>query len=276
MACATPSTRASRGRSNKAWRVELCYREVSSTCWLSGDQASLQERPGGFLLAMTSAYRVFWVVIISIGLALSVAGGALAAEPNEGAKVYQHWCSGCHGDRGQGLTEEWRATWPEGKQNCWQAKCHSLSHPSDGFAFPKEVPAVIGSEALGKFASGQDLYAYTRATMPYWSPTLLSDDQYRAITEFLVEANYAERGLSPPASLYQDLASVPVHPVSQASQPLPEASQASPQAAETRLPLPLLIGVLVAATLLGLAAGVWAWRRRASRRQLAGDESTSA
>jgi mono/diheme cytochrome c family protein len=190
------------------------------------------------------------VLVVAIGLALVLSGSALAADSSEGAKVYRQWCGTCHGDRGQGLTEEWRAQWPESKQNCWQSKCHAANHPPEGFVFPKEVPAVIGQEALAKFGSAQDLYAYIRATMPYWNPDMLSDDQYRAIAIFLVEANYSERGLSPPASLAQDLASVPLHPAA--------ASVA------TGVPLLPWIGLVALPLLTGLGAGIWLWRRSTS------------
>jgi mono/diheme cytochrome c family protein len=127
---------------------------------------------------------------------------------DDGAKLYEFWCSTCHGDRGQGLTAEWRAQWPEGKQNCWQAKCHAASHPPDGFSFPKQVPALIGPDTLAKFPTAQDLYVYARSAMPYWSPNLLTDDEYQAITIFLVKANYAARDLPIPEGLSQDLSIV--------------------------------------------------------------------
>lgn len=147
--------------------------------------------------------------------------------PTDGAGLYQFWCSTCHGDRGQGLTPEWRAEWPEGKQNCWQSKCHATNHPPDGFSFPQNVPALIGQDVLTKFTTAQDLYIYARATMPYWSPNLLSDDEYQAITIFLVKANYTERGFSPPASLPQDLTAVPLHPEVKGKETLSQPSEAS-------------------------------------------------
>jgi hypothetical protein len=148
------------------------------------------------------------------------------------------------------LTEEWRATWPKSKQNCWQARCHAGSHPPDGFSFPKDVPALVGQDALTKFSSAGDLYSYIRATMPYWSPTLLADEEYQAITAFLVEANYAEQGLEP-VSLPSDLAAVALHPVMESPEPA-----AVPPAQPTAWPLPLLLGLT--AGLLALAIG---WKR---------------
>src|SRR5512146_1226620 len=47
-----------------------------------------------------------------------------ATQVQYGAEVYRLVCQDCHGNRGQGLTGEWRATWAPRDQNCWQAKCH--------------------------------------------------------------------------------------------------------------------------------------------------------
>jgi mono/diheme cytochrome c family protein len=193
------------------------------------------------------------VLVIAFSLALVLSGSALAAEGSEGAQVYRQWCSTCHGDRGQGLTEEWRATWPISKQNCWQSKCHAANHPPEGFVFPKEVPAVIGPDTLAKFGTAQDLYTYIRATMPYWNPKMLSDDQYRAIAVFLVEANYSERGISPPASLGQDLASAPLHPTA--------------ESVTAGSPILSWIPLVSLPILIGLGAGIWIWRRFLSRAQ---------
>jgi mono/diheme cytochrome c family protein len=191
------------------------------------------------------------MIIAAASLVLILTGSALAADSVEGARIYRQWCSTCHGDRGQGLTEEWRATWPKTHRNCWQAKCHSASHPPDGFSFPKEVPAVIGSDALKRFDNAQALYDYVRTAMPYWSPRLLEDDQYRAITVFLVEANYSVKGLTPPASLDEDLASVPLHP--------------APGLAVSGLFFPSWALLVFLPILIGLGLGIWIWRRSTSK-----------
>lgn len=154
---------------------------------------------------------ILWLILLALGLVFVFVGSALAQAGEGGAELFEYWCSTCHGDRGQGLTDEWRATWPEDKQYCWQSKCHATNHPPEGFTFPKTVPAVIGPEALTKFQTGQDLYAYVRAAMPYWAPGKLSDEEYREVTLFLVEANYAARDVSAPVPLSQDLPDLPLH-----------------------------------------------------------------
>jgi mono/diheme cytochrome c family protein len=181
----------------------------------------------------------YWLCLVLLGVGFMVAWGVTAAASDKtGAELYQFWCSTCHGDRGQGLTPEWRATWPKNKQNCWQSKCHAANHPPEGFILPKTVPALIGSNTLIKFATAQDLYAYTRAAMPFWAPNQLSAEEYRAITLFLVEANYANRAEPISAAQPDDLATIQLHP--QVQQNVLPSSQ--PTSSTAALPAETLLG----------------------------------
>jgi hypothetical protein len=53
-----------------------------------------------------------------------------------GAVYYWLVCIPCHGDKGQGLTEEWREVFGPEEKNCWQAECHGKRHPDEGFELP--------------------------------------------------------------------------------------------------------------------------------------------
>jgi mono/diheme cytochrome c family protein len=147
-----------------------------------------------------------------MGFILLFSGRALAAGEEDGADLYQFYCSTCHGDVGQGLTDEFRATWPEGEQNCWQSKCHIENHPPEGFILPRFVPAIIGEKTLTKFRSANDLFVYARAAMPYYKPGRLTDEEYLAITQFLVSENYSTRGFTAPTGLDGNLQEVNLHP----------------------------------------------------------------
>ncbi len=108
-------------------------------------------------------------------------------EAERGAAVFARRCSTCHGDQGQGLTDEWRATWPPTHQNCWKANCHGPQpYPENGFTLPRVVPALIGPNTLRRFATAADLYAYIRARMPFHAPGSLPEEDYRAVTAFLL------------------------------------------------------------------------------------------
>lgn len=106
-----------------------------------------------------------------------------------GAKVYVDWCESCHADTGLGLTAAWLAQWDPDHQNCWQAKCHSLDHPSDGFEIPRHVPAVVGEAAFSRFETAADLQAYVQAEMPYAEKGVLDGSAYWALTAYLLNRN---------------------------------------------------------------------------------------
>jgi len=106
-----------------------------------------------------------------------------------GESIYQDWCEACHADTGLGLTAAWLAQWDPEHQNCWQAKCHSVDHPSDGFVIPRFVPAVVGSTALKRFENAADLQIYLKDEMPYADKGVLDDHMYWALTAYLLERN---------------------------------------------------------------------------------------
>jgi mono/diheme cytochrome c family protein len=127
-----------------------------------------------------------------LGLAFQLSAAPARAyqeeEAERGAAVFARRCSTCHGDQGQGLTDEWRATWPPTHQNCWKANCHGPQpYPEDGFTLPRVVPALIGPGTLRRFATAADLYAYIRARMPFHAPGSLPEADYRAVTAFLLQ-----------------------------------------------------------------------------------------
>jgi cytochrome c len=107
----------------------------------------------------------------------------------QGHYVYYLSCMVCHGDRGQGLTEEWRGALDPADRNCWQSRCHAPNHPPEGFEFPKFAPAIIGPGRLTHHETAARLYEFLRTRMPWQAPGLLSDDEYWRLTAFLVDAN---------------------------------------------------------------------------------------
>ena len=50
----------------------------------------------------------------------------------KGSVLYWGVCMACHGDRGQGMTDEWRDAYGEDK-DCWQSGCHGDDHPRRDF-----------------------------------------------------------------------------------------------------------------------------------------------
>ena len=107
-----------------------------------------------------------------------------------GRNLYYFHCMPCHGDRGQGLTDEWREVWVEDHQNCWARGCHTGRAELEAFAIPRTIPAVIGPpQALGAFERADDLFDFLRATQPPQRPGALADSEYWALTSFLLHEN---------------------------------------------------------------------------------------
>ena len=116
----------------------------------------------------------------------------LPAQPSQadkGAQAYWLYCLPCHGDRGQGLTLEFRETYPSEEVDCWQSGCHGKSPYENGFALPMSIPAVIGENTLQKFSNAAMLQSYIFAAMPFWKPGSLTEEDAWKVTAFVLREN---------------------------------------------------------------------------------------
>ncbi len=137
-----------------------------------------------------------------------------------GAEVYAMRCITCHGDRGQGLTLEWRLTWDEEHQNCAKPKCHGRDNP-EGFYLPNMyAPAIVGPGTLSKFTTARDLFAFIHTAMPFQEPGILPQEDYWALTAYLLRQN----GITlPGAEVGEDNASaILLHPTAAPATPGPD------------------------------------------------------
>jgi cytochrome c len=114
-----------------------------------------------------------------------------------GAQVYYQVCMVCHGDRGQGLTEEWRGVLDPEDQDCWQSGCHHTKHPEGGFIFPKIVPPAVGAEVLSHYPTALHLHDFIKARMPWQARGTRSDEEYWQLTAFLLRASGVDPGPAP-------------------------------------------------------------------------------
>ena len=111
--------------------------------------------------------------------------------PNQleaGSLKYWGVCMACHGDNGQGLTDEWRDAFGTEDRNCWQSGCHGADHPPQGFLIPKDklAPAVAGTGSLMRFQSAMELHDYILASMPWWDPGQLTDKEAWEVTAYIL------------------------------------------------------------------------------------------
>ena len=114
---------------------------------------------------------------------------AVPSQADHGAQVYWLSCMPCHGDQGQGLTDEFRATYPPEEEYCWESGCHGANPYESGFTLPKQIPAVIGQQTLAKFTDAAQLHAYIRAAMPFWKPGSLTEEESWRVTAFILQQN---------------------------------------------------------------------------------------
>jgi hypothetical protein len=116
-----------------------------------------------------------------------------------GHNWYWHNCMTCHGDVGQGLTDEFRAIWPEDHQNCWEHGCHGGRMDDEGFPIPTFVPALVDESKLNQFSSQQAFYEFLKATHPPQDPGGLKDEEYQAIVKYVFSMN--DRPLDEPTQV---------------------------------------------------------------------------
>ena len=105
----------------------------------------------------------------------------------KGSVIYWGVCLTCHGDRGQGMTEEWRDAYGD-DENCWQSGCHGGDHPTPGFEIPKDlvIPPVAGPGKLARFKNAQELHDFVLASMPWWNPGDLTDEEAWQVSSYML------------------------------------------------------------------------------------------
>lgn len=106
-----------------------------------------------------------------------------------GQNLYWHWCMPCHGEHGQGLTDEFRSKWESDHQNCWDRGCHAGHEGDMGFPIPTVVPAIVEPMQLAQFSSLQSLTEYFHATHPPQRPGILEINEYHAIAVYVFSMN---------------------------------------------------------------------------------------
>ena len=164
-------------------------------------------------------------------------------QADKGAEYYWFVCLPCHGDKGQGLTDEWRTAYGPEDMNCWQSGCHGKRHPQEGFELPHAVPPVLGPRALGRFNTAEELHKVIATSMPWYWPSYMTAEQSWQVTAYLLR----QQGVMPPnVTLNEGNASI-----FKLRTPAPHLEEEKPLTAAA-------IGLL-AVTVVGL---VWHYRKR--------------
>ena len=136
---------------------------------------------------------------------------AVLSQVDEGQLIYWGICLACHGDWGQGLTDEFRLGAFGEDSNCWQSGCHGKKHPPQGFEIPKTLtfPTLNSAGSLGRFQNAQQLYDYVVMMMPWWKPRSLGSEKAWQVTAYLLKM----KGSLPDGLVLNELnaSAVPVH-----------------------------------------------------------------
>lgn len=112
------------------------------------------------------------------------------SQADQGARVYWLSCMPCHGDQGQGLTEQFRqSAYPPEDQNCWNSGCHGKRPYQNGFTLPTTIPALVGQATMRKFDTAAKLQGFISVAMPFWKPGSLTGQESWEVTAFLLRQN---------------------------------------------------------------------------------------
>jgi hypothetical protein len=185
-------------------------------------------------------------------------------QADEGAQLFWLYCQPCHGDKGQGLTDEWRAQFPEEDQYCWGSGCHGAhgkDQPEFGFIIPTVVPPVTGEDSLPLYQNMGQFFYYIRERMPLELPGRLTDEEYLAITAHIAR----EHGIWDGVPLTKEnVVQYRLRPTAETTPEAPQLAEDNSGQTSAASSAPLLvlggIGVLVIAM-----GGIGLWRRQGQR-----------
>lgn len=182
-----------------------------------------------------------------------------ATQLEYGTEVYRLVCNACHGDVGQGLTDDWRAQWPPNEQNCWQSKCHASNYPPDGFSMPI-APAVVGPPLL-IFDTALDLYKYISIKMPWHNPGSMTKKENWSVTAYILKINNVNPGpeLNTQSAVEIKLReSIQIAPIETVFSPTPEFQSTSslPNLSHPNENVDDTFGIMVGIAIIILVGGI--------------------
>lgn len=145
-----------------------------------------------FILYSCLLAGIFLLTFTPPAKADTAAISELEAQLAFGKELYDFNCAVCHGERGLGLDDA-RLSFPEDHRYCEQ--CHRPSNPRrmtleqmtplNAFSVG-DAPPLAGEGSLSAFPNALALYSYSRATMPRFEPARHTDEEYLAMTTYIL------------------------------------------------------------------------------------------
>jgi mono/diheme cytochrome c family protein len=173
---------------------------------MSPTRQRLAHRPKRHLIRLPIILVVLLILVLHLfgsAIPAKAAGPAPTPEPDPlavpvlpdnptsidlGRVTYFYHCMPCHGDKGQGLTDEWRGVWVEDHQNCWSRGCHGGKPDDQGFPIPRFVPPVMPPYAsLARYGSVDDLSEFLHTSHPPQSPGVLDETDCQNLAAYLTQ-----------------------------------------------------------------------------------------
>ncbi len=112
------------------------------------------------------------------------------AQADNGAQAYWGMCMDCHGDQGQGLTNEWRESFGPQESDCWKSGCHGSDRPENSFMIPTAgAPPLQGMGRLARFSNANELQRYIHENMPLSPTGSLTSEEAWSLTAFILRLN---------------------------------------------------------------------------------------
>ena len=114
-------------------------------------------------------------------------------QADTGEQTYWGMCMSCHGDKGQGLTEDWKNSFPPEEKKCWDSGCHASDAPANSFELPQTgIPALAGAGALARFSNSFELYRHIHENMPFARAGSLTSAEAWSLTAYVLRMNDRE------------------------------------------------------------------------------------
>jgi len=131
-------------------------------------------------------------------------------QADNGAQTYWGMCMDCHGDRGQGLADEWRTSFEPDERDCWASGCHGPDFPENSFEILETgAPAISGPGNLARFSNAFELHRFVGENMPLFPPGSLTEEEAWDVTAYVLQLNESQ-----PAGITLDetnSSAIPIH-----------------------------------------------------------------
>ena len=115
------------------------------------------------------------------------------AQADTGAQIYWGMCMSCHGDKGQGLTEDWVNSFPPEERIVGTRAVMPATRLQNSFVIPQTgIPALAGAGKLARFSNSFELYRFIHENMPFFRSGSLTSEEAWSLSAYILRMNDRE------------------------------------------------------------------------------------